>query len=200
MTILSGLIVYIGLYWESYNEILMKAGEVLGLTEEVHPHIFIAKDIYMSAFIAAIGIVIYLMFARRKLYVLNEETGKYIFINPSTDFANIEDDFIVPIFKWIFRLATLIFTIVDKWLIVSVTYLVKKLYTIFNSKEIPHLSLEDVHFDIDLKSKLVQKEANKIKLGAIINKVTHTASTITYSVFLMGAVLVLSLIVVFYVR
>jgi NADH:ubiquinone oxidoreductase subunit 5 (subunit L)/multisubunit Na+/H+ antiporter MnhA subunit len=250
MSILSAAILLLGLKPELVYGPLSQAAEILGATGEVHPHLFSTVALRASAVIFILGFTLYVTFVRFNLRRFVD--GRWIYVNPSIEFFNIEDDLMIPLFLWIYKALSFFFRFFDEWLIRAAALVVRmgRSLSQMNPKKIienrssevieasthwieaaekasaggyaeklvqqgdaalEKLSSEELTQSLlktgtDLKNNLSEKSANigreiKSEGEMTIRKAFSTAnrsmSTVTYSIFLFGAILVISFLFIF---
>ena len=117
MGLLAGLIVFLGIFPQMVIEPLSKYAIELSMEPVLHLEFFNLTTIGYAMISWAIGIVIYIVFIRRKLYVFDQNEGGMIFINPSLTWLSIESDIFGPILKITYLVFSLIFKVIDNGLL-----------------------------------------------------------------------------------
>lgn len=250
MSILSAGILILGMKPELIYKPLSKAAVILGATEEIYPHLFTAAPLKASALVFILGLTLYMTFVRFNLRRFVE--GRWIYVNPSNDFFNIEEDLMIPLFTWIFRTLSLFFHFFDQWLIkaaeiaVDITHDISEL----NPKKIlsgtgtdiidtstqwletaekvssgefiaPLVHKGEQAFEKltsqDLSQPLIKsgdalshsirekgiaasrniRHESELTVRKVVGKVNRSMTTVTYSIFLFGAILVISFLFIF---
>lgn len=249
MTILSAAILILGLRPELTYGPLSKASEILGITGEVHPHLFSAEALKASGMIYLLGILMYLIIIRG--YLRRFVDGKLIYVNPSIDFISIEEGLMIPMFRGIYKALSWFFMLFDSWLVwlvVNLTGLVRKIVSLDprqwmigtgasmvsagdhliesleqassgntvkpliekGQEALGKLSEHDLYEPLqrtgDAISQLADrgsaagvklKDEGEMTLRKAVYRANRSINTVTYSIFLFGAILVLSFIFIF---
>jgi NADH:ubiquinone oxidoreductase subunit 5 (subunit L)/multisubunit Na+/H+ antiporter MnhA subunit len=222
MTILAVLIVFVGIFPNSIIASLFDYANQLGLE---YPHdlkIYTVQNISYFIFSLSIGILVYLLFVKRKLMINEGNNIKYL--NPSMNFVHLEEDVYIPVGHFIFKVFSFAFRIIDTFLLSTIEFFSNLLKYIGEAdvliipklewkRSIVDTSLLDFKDEIEsklnfnpseLSSKLksnVSKEleVKQSKVKELILYFHERTSSITYSIFVIGAVLVLSFCYVFFV-
>lgn len=228
MTVLAGIIIYIGIFPNSiikiFNNYLLS--KHLHIIEYIN--FFDIEKLTYSLITIIFGIFIYSVFVKN--YFIIEDSGKKVYINPSLNWIDLEKHIYIPLIKKSYETFIFVFKIIDN----SIIYLVGKITSIVNYIE-ENVFIAKNHngsffikassFNVDkFEEKLylknskdniklnIQKNISKIqklekksnlevkKLGEFFIYLNRKITSITYSIFVFGVVLIISLIYVFYFK
>ncbi|MCK8061077.1 MULTISPECIES: complex I subunit 5 family protein [unclassified Fusibacter] len=223
MGMLATLVVYLGLFPKSVLAPLFDYVEMLGLE---YPHslpVYNAHSIGYFLFSLSVGVLTYVLFIKRKLVKVDEQGKTYL--NPSMEWYSLEEDVYVPVVRFFFKAFSFLFRIVDNMLLFSLSVVSNGFKKIIESDIfiIPKLewkrsmidtSTEDFRHEIEdtikgiegkvaanlqpikkIKDNLLDEENSKVK--ELIAFFHYKTSSITYSIFVIAVVLVMSLSIVF---
>jgi hydrogenase-4 component B len=204
MVILSAIIIYIGVR----PDIVIKVLEgTLGTFGEVHPvevHFFTLESVRSSMFTILIGVIIYLGFVRKVLRRENDLTWYYI--NPSLKWINLENHIYKPVGRMMFHGISILFKIIDNSIVGIASYLSSALEKIGEiefdyGKNIIRSMWEKIN---NQKNKQDNKDAAdgiaaaKYSIRERVGTIHQSINSVTYSIFIFAAVLVILLIVLIY--
>jgi len=249
MSVLSAAIAILGIRPEWVYAPLSQAAEILGVSGDVHPHIFETVALRASGIIFVLGFIMYATFIR--MYLRRQVDGHAVYVNPSNTFFRIEEDLMIPLFTAIFRGMTIFFRFFDQWLIRlgefigdtihklaevkprkwiesngsslsdAGTHLVESLENMSsgnfvqpliekgdaaigklsgeNMSDHLHRSGETIAHIADgsLRKGLKIKDEGETTVRKAVYRANFNISTVTYSIFLFGAILVISFIFIF---
>ncbi len=216
MSVLALMIVLIGVLPNGLVNQLLGYSESIGMHIPLEMHYFSWTAIGYSLLSILIGIVIYFVVVRKILIVKTTEGMQYI--NPSQHWISLDENVYGPILSGTYKVMTVLFKALDNILIHSVGYttMLIKWISELDSVVVPKLEWRkfmmtppidktiangiDVASDKLMSQKTVyvtkvSGEANKVKV--IFSGLFDKASTLTASIFLIGIVLVVSLLFVF---
>ncbi|MBF4694402.1 complex I subunit 5 family protein [Fusibacter ferrireducens] len=154
MGILAALILCIGLFPNAILEPLINYAEYIGFEPILHVKVYSSESILYSMISLLIGILIYQLIIRRKLYVKHETGGAYF--NPSLGWFNIETDLFDPILKILYKLFSIVFSLIDNWLLFTAKLL---------ADGFKRISDVDIVTSINREVKWVPKEASLMIKG-----------------------------------
>lgn len=216
MTVLAFMIVFLGLFPNGVVNQLLGYAESIGLHVPYEMHYFSVEAYGYALISMTIGLFIYFGIVRTVLVRKSPEGAQYV--NPSLNWINLDKHVYGPVLSAIYHLMTIAFKLVDNILIHAVTdtsraikwfseldsiILPKLEWSAFTSKPQKSMKLED-GLNVVTKKISEQKEVYAEKATGEVTKVKvvfagmfENASTVTASIFLIGIVLVFSLVFVF---
>ncbi len=220
MGILAGLIVFIGLFPNAILSPLTDYAEYIGFEPILHLTVYSAESVIYSMVSLFIGVLIYQLIIRRKLYVKLETGGAYF--NPSLGWFSIESDLFEPVLKLLFKVFSILFSLIDNWLLFTAKIMADGFKYISNVDIVTSINRErkavseGASFMIksvnvkaeDLKNIGAKANLNEAlemdlfkqqtsKLRELIVKGHSKMTSITNSIFLFGMVVVFCLLFVY---
>lgn len=227
MGILAGLIIFVGIFPMTIIDPFLEYSKNMGLHVPKHLHVFTLETIGYSVFSLVVGTLIYLFYIRKNLLIKRNDTEVYInpslqWIRLEEDILAPVVRFIYKyssiVFKFIdswtiitvTRIANLFKYIanMDSTLIVKMEWDRMIVDTSKDSfeheiegklgmykEEIKEGASEKIASIKNTKDEFIKKDRSKVK--EVIAFIHNRATSITYSVFLLGFVLVFSLLFIF---
>lgn len=174
MIILSLSIIYVAINPSFLMDIINKDDLFfnINLSEHFDMKFYSMDNIKSSMITILIGVGIYVLFIRK--YLLVEEGGVKIYKNPSLNWFNLENDFYRPVCKGAYNVLTIGFLAID-------TFVVKVVKN--TDKEIKKIS------DVEMRN-IKYTDNSGYKVSDILQRIGGNLNSITYSVFIIGFVLV----------
>lgn len=218
--VLATLSIVIGLFPGTFITAFATYSGSYGMLVPEQFHYFSLSAFRDAGFTLTLGVIIYFYGIEKKLIV--RDGGQVTYINPSLRWINIERDLFIPVLKITFHVSTFIFRVFDEILITLVALLTKTIRLISDMDHIvipkfkmpykrlhmPQISIQKLRRPvINPKIKLtlmddavemaqgVKAESTKVKT-VVSNKLSNITS-LTSSIFMIGFVLIFSLLYVF---
>ncbi|SHK00303.1 complex I subunit 5 family protein [Tepidibacter formicigenes] len=135
------------------------------------------ENIKSSMITILIGCSIYVLFIRRHL--IKKENDKNVYINPALDWVSLEDDIYKPLCIFIYKVSSIGFSVIDRAVVNSVKYIASSI-------------TEFAGFEIKNK---VNGDDKVYKLSDISKNIGVNMNSITYSVFIIGVILVITTLI-----
>lgn len=187
MSVLCLLIVFVGLFPQKLFEIFNNGIGSIGyrLFDEVH--IFDLSSFISSATTILLGLAIYILFIRR--FLMKDYKGERIYINPTVNWFSLEENFYKPLFIFIYKGVSKIFSIIDRGLLTTVENAGGALSSMF-LKEV------NMRFYYDYKQEEGEKPVIPRTIKELVDDVRHRFNSMDYSLFIFAIILV---VVLFYI-
>jgi len=219
MAIISGYIIIVGIFPGPVLSMVEESLKSFNIAVHHVPNVFVWEAYKSSLITVSLGTAIYMMFVRRYLY--RKMGRKRIYINPTTHWFQLEEHFYVPLLRHSYAVGFFVFQIIDRWVynLADQTQLmmrrignadITRLFSYDFSRfimEIPsektsskiaedvaHDAIDKVH-DVVERAEDVKKEANK-KVRDVVGLAHRRASSATYALYIVAALLLVSMIVV----
>ncbi|WFD09314.1 complex I subunit 5 family protein [Tepidibacter hydrothermalis] len=179
MIILSLSIIYIAINPSFLIKIMNKDNLFFNIHLNGHFDIkfYSINNIKSSITTILMGVGIYVLFIRR--YLLVEECGVKVYKNPSLNWFNLENNFYRPVCKLVYNILSIGFSAIDTFVVKSVKNTDRKI------KKICNIEMSNVKCTNN----------GSYKVSDIPKKVGIHLNSITYSVFIIGFVLVIITII-----
>lgn len=195
MAILGAIIVYVGLRPHVLLPIIEKSLETLHAHGHIDPHFYTYHNIQSSIITIMIGVFIYIGFLR--LYLRKNDGEKIFYVNPSLNWVNIEKDIYVPILNITFAATSSIFHFIDR-VVVDLVLLVRvgmrKISGMQIRYERPRKERKKNYMDVKYFIEDIGAEFHS--LSEVIGKMYKNMNSLSYSVFIVGIVLIMVLSIV----
>lgn len=185
MLILSLLIIFVGVFPEKLYPIISAAIGNLGYGDYSEIHLFDTGSILSSIVTILIGLAIYVLFVNK--FLMKSYKGEKIYVNPSVNWFNIERDLYKPFFKWIYRLLSKIFEIVDKFVLTTVTNMGHFLSTVL-LKEV------NMRFYYDYRQEESEKSVIPMTVKELAYNIRCRFNSMDYSLFIFAIILAVTLV------
>ncbi len=134
-------------------------------------------NIKSSMITILIGIGIYVLFIRK--YMLVEEYGSKVYKNPSLAWFNLENDFYRPVFKLVYKVLSIGFSAIDTFVVKFVKNTDRRI------KKLANFEMTNIKY----------ADNGLYKISDIPKEIGSNLNSITYSVFIIGFVLVIITII-----
>ncbi|MEJ8553835.1 complex I subunit 5 family protein [Tepidibacter sp. Z1-5] len=134
-------------------------------------------NIKSSIITILLGAGIFMLFIRK--YLLVEECGSRAYKNPSLNWVNIENDFYRPVCKLVYNILCIAFSAVDTFVVKIVKNTDRKI------KKFANIEMSNIKYT----------DNGSYKVSDIPKKIGTHLNSITYSVFIIGFVLVIITII-----
>ena len=121
MVIFSLMSIYIGLNPNAILHVLDKALKPFGNAQPLAVHFYTFNNIKSSFIIILIGIIVYMGFIRKVLK--KGEGANWYYVNPTLNWMSIEKHIYKPLAKCIIFVSMVIFNIIDRAVVNSVTFI-----------------------------------------------------------------------------
>ncbi len=216
MVISAALIIIIGIkpgiFFTYFGDIYKVFG--IHMEEMEHFHYFTFGNILSSIITIGLGILIYTQFVLKKLIVPVEGRKRPDFVNPTTEWFSIENNVYVPVLTVTYKIFNTILKGIDDILLYSVKGIgktAKYLSNIEFMEENPPMKRLEIMLS-SLRSKSVEtiEEAgesikdnmngNITTLSKDIKSIQDKFNSITYSIYLVGGILVIIMLFVIIFR
>lgn len=228
LAVLMVVIIAIGLFPNIVIHPLYAGGDILNLHLPEHLHFF-SKEALLSSFkTLSLGVLLYFIVVRKTL--IKREKNTLVFINPSLNWFNLEDDLYKPVFTRLYTIFIALFKFIDGWVIHSAKKMASALHYVGELESPGFTKMDWDPFMLDDKEKedpdngrveasvthgkqiaenlrtqrdgivkSVEKQANAKSnmLKDVVVLLHSKVSSITYSVFLLGGVLIISFIFIY---
>jgi NADH:ubiquinone oxidoreductase subunit 5 (subunit L)/multisubunit Na+/H+ antiporter MnhA subunit/ribosomal protein S17E len=234
LAILSGIVIYIGIFPNTVLNVLTNSGEILGYAMPHHINFFSYEALAASFITIVSGIIIYIFIVQG--FLIMERGDERLYLNPSYNWFSLERDLYFPVAKGLFDVFSVVFKYIDVWLVNLAGLGLRALEFIGNldTAILPRFEWDTLLIEIDKRTKKVdlkktvvqriggatekfrrdtseakslfddQKESiEKVKalqskkVKDIFEGYNIRLSSITYSLFMLGIVIVLSYLFVF---
>lgn len=220
IAVLCCLSIYIGVMPNKIYNLIGKSIEAFPSLDYISPHFYSVSHVLSSVYIILLGIAIYILFIRR--YLMKREGQHWWYKNYALNWISLEKNVYIPLGKIIFVISSVVLRIVDKCLIESVNFIsdicsritlrevikgrnisskIKKMFidNIKTSIEYMNISENETLSDVDKEiinklskaNESIEDKTTTIKKEASI--LGKKANSITYSIFVFAAVLVICL-------
>ena len=203
MAIFSLMSIYIGINPNAILHVLDKALKPFGNAQPLAVHFYTFNNIKSSFIIIIIGIIVYIGFIRKVLK--KGEGANWYYVNPTLNWMNIEKHIYKPLAKCIIFVSMVIFNIIDRAVVNSVTFIGSSIDSIakieidngrsiirgVRNKFINSFSTKDNN------KRKIDTEGEKLGLINIkgkIEEIGYNMNSLTYSLFIFGIVLVVCLL------
>lgn len=219
MVISAFLILLFGIKPNIFSNQFVNLNEVFHLHESeiFKMNYYNLKDILSSLINIGIGVLIYSQFIKKKLII--DVNGNKQYINPTKKWFNLENNFYKPIAHFIFEFTSKLLHVIDNLL-----YIIERLISSFtkyiSNIEVPVFEMSNVkildfvtNMTKPIKNKPLKKDLSNIKeslqatnqnakitVAEDFKNISTKMNSITYSIFLFGAVLVIILLSVIIFR
>ncbi|MBU5482845.1 complex I subunit 5 family protein [Clostridium sp. MSJ-11] len=181
MVILALLILFIGVNPQFVIKVIEKASISFGIYGEIPIDFYSIENIKSSFVSIGLGVLVYILFIRKHLRVVSDK--KITYINTTLSWFSIEKNIYIPLFKFIFRILSFVLKVFDEGLI-KLIYLIND-----NMKKIGNV---EIKFENDVDGKLKELLNKKFSLTG------YKLSSITYSIYIFGVMLLVILITLMY--
>lgn len=181
MGTLGALIIFIGLNPNSIINIIDKAAIPFNFHGEIHLHFYTIENIKASFISIGIGVLIYIWLIRG--YLRTSMGKEVIYRNTTLTWFNLEKHFYIPLFKFLFKILSFILKIFDEGLIM----IISGINSIINK-----IGEVEIKYENNIEEKLKELINKKFSLTA------YKLSSITYSIYIFGVILLVLLIMLFY--
>lgn len=198
MTILAGMIIFIGVNPKLIMNVIEKAAESFYIYDKIDVNFYNFENIKSSFTSIFLGTLIYVFFIRK---VLKKGSGEnWWYENTSLNWFNLETDLFVPLFTFIFKISSFVLKLCDDGLLKLITLisngmsslLKMPLYRKKKSKELVNLKVKVINNINDFNFEC----STDITLEA--KKARYKMNSITYSIYIFGVVLVICLALLLY--
>ncbi|MBN2260034.1 MAG: hypothetical protein JW702_05800 [Clostridiales bacterium] len=214
--ILASIIIFIGLFPVYFIGLLSGTGQMFNYTLPLEWSFFTRESLMSSFLTMSFGIMIYTLIVQNHLVIKME--NQMIYVNPSYKWFSLEDNLYKPIIKSVFKTLSDIFKYLDGWLLSTARLAIKAGSAIgsFDVKVLPKLEWDRYTIDLEpnkirenIKEKVTESKetiqnsvsdkfnGESLKMKDIIESYKIKLSGITFSIFLLGIVIVLSYIFIF---
>lgn len=179
MIILSLSIVYIAINPSFLIDVMNKDDLFFNIHLSGHFNMkfYSMSNIKSSITTMLLGVGIYILFIRK--YLLVEEFGVEVYKNPSLNWFNLENDFYRPVCKNIYNILSIGFSSIDTFVVKFVKNTDRKIRNISN------IEMSNIKYN----------DNATYKVSDMLKKIGNNLNSITYSVFIIGFVLVIITIV-----
>ncbi len=133
LSVLSFLVIYLGVRPDFIIQILRKTLETFFNNYHLEVHVFTQANIMNSITTIILGVLIYVFFIRKFLRIGNGKSSYYI--NPAIKWFNIENHLYKPILKVIYSIGLILFRFIDGAL-VGIAYYTGKTVDTISHKEV----------------------------------------------------------------
>ena len=206
MTILAGIIVFVGISPEFVMNIIYKAVESFDIYSTIDVHFYSFENIKASFISVFIGTLIYVFFIRK---VLKKGKGNnWLYENPSLDWFSLEKNLYVPLFTTVFKISSFVLGLCDDGLLKLITLMSNGLNSLL-VLPIKHTKMDITnhinHFNIEITTDIAHEAKDaSYNINSIINReaknVSYKINSITYSIYIFGLVLVICLLALLYLN
>lgn len=165
------------------------------------------SNIVSALITIGLGILIYVFFINKKLITIVD--NKKVYVNPSINWFNLEQDLYKPILVILFKISTVVLHVVDNIILTFYNFIYTLIKYISNIEFIEFSSLinsinknkketNKSKFDYSTLEKNIENRTEFIKttVKEDLKDARYKMNSITYSIFLLGAVLVFILLAV----
>lgn len=202
MTVLAMMVVYLGVFPNGVVNQLLGYAVSIGLHVPYEMHYF-SLEAFGYAFLSiGIGMLIYFTVVRTILIRRSHEGAQYV--NPSLNWINLDKHIYGPLLSTLYHMMTVVFKLLDNILIHAVTDTsrVIKWFSELDSIILPKLEWRPFSSkplkQFDLEGTYTEKALGEVtKIKVVFAGMFENATTVTASIFLIGIVLVFSLVFVF---
>ncbi|TCO72661.1 complex I subunit 5 family protein [Marinisporobacter balticus] len=181
MVVLSVAVIYIGMRPETVLTIIDQAIKNFGVDGEIEIHFYTFNNIKASLFTIGLGVGIYVIFVRK--YLRKKDGNSSFYVNPSLNWFNLERNVYEPSLMAIFTSTSVVFHVIDRGVVNFVHYTSNKVNK-FSGMQIKRDSYGQI------KDSYV--EMNSLK--DFLNKLAKNMNSLTYSVFIVATILVVTLV------
>ncbi|WP_315114760.1 complex I subunit 5 family protein [uncultured Clostridium sp.] len=181
MLILALLILFIGIKPQFVIKVIEKASISFGIHGRIATDFYSIENIKSSFVSIGLGILVYILFIRKYLRVVSDKEITYI--NTTLSWFSIEKNIYIPLFKFIFRILSFVLKVFDEGLI-------KLIYLINDGIE--KVGNAEIKFGYNMDGKLKELLNKKFSLTG------YKLSSITYSIYIFGIMLLVILITLIY--
>ena len=181
MIILASIILFIGVNPGFVVSIIDKAALAFNIHEGIEAHFYSIGNIKASFISIALGIVIYILLVRKYLRIVNGK--EVVYRNVALNWFNIEKNLYIPVFKFSFKIISFILRLFDEGLIRTIEWV---------NDTISRIGNIEVELENDIGGKF------KEILGKRFSLTGYKLSSITYSIYIFGIVLLVLLITLIY--
>ena len=203
MAIFSLMSIYIGMNPNVIIHVLDKALKPFGNAQPIPVNFYTFNNIKSSMVIILIGIIVYMVFIRR---VLKKGVGtNWYYINPALNWISLEKHIYIPLSKGIIFISSIIFNIIDRSVVNSVTFIGSSIESI-SKIEIDYgkfiirrmrskfINLFNIKNNNICKTEIEGEKLKIINIKEKIGEIGYNMNSLTYSLFIFGLVLVVCLL------
>lgn len=198
MAVLAVLIVLIGVFPNFIMNILNKTVENFDIHHTLHVKFYSYENIKSSLISILLGTLIYVFFIRK---VLKKGTGvSWRYENIALNWFSLEKNIYEPVISLVFKISSYVLKICDEGLLKVIIVLNRSFNYLLRmpfrkkSKKILDKKLYSLNDDLDLNLDFKYTT----DLTKVAKRVRYNMNSITYSIYIFGTVLAISLIILLY--
>jgi formate hydrogenlyase subunit 3/multisubunit Na+/H+ antiporter MnhD subunit len=198
MIILAGMILYIGLNPDKIINVLAGAMGTFNVEEIPKVDFYSFHNVKTSILTIFYGVLVYIGFVRK---YLRKGMGKeWFYENISLDWFNLERDLYRPVMRQVFNAASVILRIIDESIIKSAAFIANgfkalgKVQVAYDNAVLKVKNIRKEKFKLD-KKETIPMDESLYNVKDMVNTMGNIFNSITYSIFIFGTVLVVSLVI-----
>ncbi|KYH28682.1 MULTISPECIES: complex I subunit 5 family protein [Clostridium] len=198
MMILAGMVLYIGLKPDKIINVISGTMGTFNVKDVPKVHFYSFHNIKTSILTIFYGVIVYIGFVRG---CLRKGMGKdWFYENIALGWFNLERDLYRPVMRQVFNAASVILRIIDESIIKSAAFIgngfkaLGKVEVAYDNAVLKVKNISKERFVTDKKGTAPMDES-LFNIKDMVNIIGNIFNSITYSIFIFGAVLVVSLVI-----